>query len=64
MRFLLVLAGFVIAKDFCYETENKAKLFDVISFAMKRTKKRDLVLEVMFDNEGKKALHNPVEFKA
>lgn len=52
MNLLLLLFGGILAKDFCFETENKAKLLDVISFAMKRTKEKNLVIEVMFENEG------------
>ena len=40
MNLLLLLFGGILAKDFCFETENKAKLLDVISFAMKRTKEK------------------------
>ena len=52
MNLLFLLFGGILAKDFCFETENKAKLLDVISFAMKRMKEKNLVIEVMFENEG------------
>ena len=52
MTLLLLIFGSISAKDFCFETENKAKLLDVISFAMKKTKEKNLVIEVMFENEG------------